>query len=83
MVKHCQGIPISPQDAIERIGFNLNASRERWMTGVTVGRIQDKTRWTKALGEAVTVVYGDWNEGSEPNKHCRGGDRVTRGLHSN
>ena len=24
-----------------------------------VGRIQDKTRWTKALGEAVTFVYGD------------------------
>ena len=23
-----------------------------------VGRIQDKTRWTKALGEAVAVVYG-------------------------
>jgi hypothetical protein len=21
--------------------------------------IQDKTRWTKAVGEAVTVVYGD------------------------
>ena len=33
---------------------------------VGLGRIQDKTRWTKALGEAVTVVYGDWNEGSEP-----------------
>jgi hypothetical protein len=27
-----------------------------------VRRIQDKTRWTKALGEATTVVYGDCNE---------------------
>jgi hypothetical protein len=51
-------------------------------TVVGLGRIQDKTRWTKALGEAATVVYGDWNEGSEPNKYCRGGDRVTSGLHS-
>jgi len=31
----------------------VNASRERWVTAVAVGRIQDKTRWTKALGEAV------------------------------
>ena len=30
-----------------------------WATAVAVGRIQDKTRWTKALGEAVTFVYGD------------------------
>ena len=45
-------------------------------------RSQDKTRWTKALGEAVTVAYGDWNEGSEPSKQCRGGDRVTSGPHS-
>ena len=29
-----------------------------WVRAVAVGRIQDKTRWTKALGEAVTVVYG-------------------------
>ena len=29
------------------------------MTAVGVERIQDKTRWTKALGEAVTIVYGD------------------------
>jgi hypothetical protein len=34
-----------------------------WATAVAVGRIQDKTRWTKALGEAVMVVYGD----------CKGG----------
>jgi hypothetical protein len=33
-----------------------------WATAVA-GRIQDKTRWTKALGEAVMVVYGD----------CKGG----------
>ena len=30
-----------------------------WVTAVGIGRIQDKTRWTKALGEAVMVVYGD------------------------
>ena len=29
------------------------------MTAVGVERIQDKTRWAKALGEAVTFVYGD------------------------
>ena len=45
-----------------------------------VGRIQDKTRWTKALGEAVTVVYGDCNAGSAPSKHRRAGDRVTSGA---
>ena len=30
-----------------------------WVTAVGIERIQDKTRWTKALGEAVTFVYGD------------------------
>ena len=40
-----------------------------WVTGVGVGRIQDKTRWTKALGEAVMVVYGDCNEDIELSKH--------------
>ena len=30
-----------------------------WATAVGIGRIQAKTRWTKALGEAVTFVYGD------------------------
>jgi hypothetical protein len=30
-----------------------------WTTAVGVGRIQDKTRWTKALDEAMMVVYGD------------------------
>ena len=33
-----------------------------WVRAVGLGRIQDKTRWTKALGEAVTVVYGDCTE---------------------
>jgi len=28
-------------------------------TAVGIGRIQDKTRWTKGMGEAVTFVYGD------------------------
>ena len=30
-----------------------------WATAVGIRRIQDKTRWTKAVGEAVTFVYGD------------------------
>jgi hypothetical protein len=54
-----------------------------WVTVVEVGRIQDKTRWTKAVGEAVTVVYGDCNEGSDPSKHRSTGDRETSRLHSN
>jgi hypothetical protein len=37
-------------------------SESDWATSVAVGRIQDKTRWTKALGTAVTFVYGDWKE---------------------
>jgi hypothetical protein len=49
---------------------------------VGLGRIQDKTRWTKALDEAVTVVYGDCNHGRAPSKHRRAGDRVTSGPHS-
>jgi len=36
-----------------------------WATAVGVGGIQDKTRWTKALGEAVPLVYGDCNEDIE------------------
>jgi hypothetical protein len=40
-----------------------------WVRAVGVGRIQDKTRWTKAVGEAVTVVYGDCNEDIELSKH--------------
>jgi hypothetical protein len=51
------------QDGTERIGFNLNASRSDWVTAVGIGRIQDKTRWTKAVGEAVTFVYGDCTGG--------------------
>jgi hypothetical protein len=53
-----------------------------WATAVAVGRIQVKTRWTKALGEAVMVVYGDCNEGSEPSKHRSTGDCETSGQHS-
>ena len=44
-------------------------SESDWATAVGVGRIQDKTRWTKALGEAVPVVYGDCNEDIELSKH--------------
>ena len=40
-----------------------------WATAVGVGRIQDKTGWTKAVGEGMTVVYGDSNEESELSKH--------------
>jgi hypothetical protein len=39
-----------------------------WTRAVGVGRIQDKTRWTKALGEVVTVVYGDCIEDMELSK---------------
>ena len=53
-----------------------------WVRAVGLGRIQDKTRWTKALGEAVVVVYGDCNPGSAPSKHRRAGDRVRSGAHS-
>jgi hypothetical protein len=44
-----------------------------WTTAVGVGRIQDKTRWTKALDEAVPVVYGDCNEDIELSKHSSTG----------
>jgi hypothetical protein len=47
-----------------------------------VGRIQDKSRWTKALGEAATVGYGDWKHGREANPHRRAGDRMMNGAHS-
>lgn len=40
-----------------------------WATVVGAGRIQDKTRWTKAMGEAVPVVYGDCNKDIELSKH--------------
>ena len=61
--------PSSPQDGTVRIGFNLNASRNDWATALGVERIQDKTRWTKALGEAVTVVYGDCKEEIGESRH--------------
>ena len=53
-----------------------------WVTAVGVGRIQDKTRWTKAVGEAVTVVYGDCNEDIELSKHGRavGFDKAGQSL---
>ena len=53
-----------------------------WVTAVGIGRIQDKTRWTKVWGEAATVVYGDSKEGSEPSKDRSTGDRETRGPDS-
>ena len=34
-----------------------------WVIAVGSGCIQDKTRWTKAFGEAVTFVYGDCTGG--------------------
>ena len=52
------------------------------MTPVGVERIQDKTRWTKALGEAVMVVYGDCNEDIELSKHssAAGFDKAGQSL---
>jgi len=40
-----------------------------WVTAVGIGRIQDKTRWTKAVGEAATFVYGDCNEEIDLSQH--------------
>jgi hypothetical protein len=40
-----------------------------WVRAVAVRGIQDKTRWTKALGEAVTVVYGDCKEELGQGRH--------------
>jgi hypothetical protein len=53
-----------------------------WVRAVGVGRIQDKTRWTKALGEAVTVVYGDCIEDMDLSKHSGAGghERTTQHL---
>jgi hypothetical protein len=39
------------------------------LTDLRVGRIQDKTRWTKALGEAARLVYGDCEKNSCQSKH--------------
>ena len=50
-----------------------------------VGRILDKTRWTKALGEVATVVYVDCNEDIDLSKddravgHERSGQYLRRG----
>ena len=52
-----------------------------WARAVGVGRIQDKTRWTKALGEAVTVVYGDSIEDMDLSKHSGAGDHETTMRH--
>jgi hypothetical protein len=50
-----------------------------WARAGGIGRIQDKTRWTKALGEAVTVVYGDCSKDVELSKHSgTGGHETTR-----
>jgi hypothetical protein len=50
-----------------------------WARAGGIGRIQDKTHWTKALGEAATVVYGDCNEDMDLSKHSRaGGYETTR-----
>ena len=57
-----------------------------WVRAVAVRGIQDKTRWTKALGEAVTVAYGDCKEelgrgrhtGRFAHKHT--GPLLTQGL---
>jgi hypothetical protein len=40
-----------------------------WAPVVGVGRIQDKTRWTKAMGDAATFPYGDCNEEIELSQH--------------
>ena len=53
--KGCQSL----QDAIKRIGFISNPNQERRIKPGPVTGIGDKTRWTKALGKAATVVYGD------------------------
>jgi hypothetical protein len=46
-----------------------------------VGRIQDKTRWIKALGEAATVVYGDCNEDMDLSKHSAVGGHERTGRY--
>jgi hypothetical protein len=48
------------------------------VTPVGVERIQDNTRWTKALGEAVTYVYGDCKvEIGQRRRNSRVGDENT------
>ena len=48
---------------------------------VRIGRIQDKTRWTKALGEAATVVYGDCNGDIELRQHSSAVGRQETGQY--
>ena len=45
------------------------------------GAFRIKTRWTKALGEAVTVVYGDSIEDMDLSKHSGAGDHETTMRH--
>ena len=52
-----------------------------WATAVAVGRIQDKTRWTKALGEVAMVVYVDCNEDIDLSKHDRAVGQETSGQY--
>ena len=52
-----------------------------WARAVGVGRIEDKTRWTKALGEAVPVVYGDCIEDMDLSKHSGAGVHETTMRH--
>ena len=46
-----------------------------------VGRILDKTRWTKALGEVATVLYVDCNEDIDLSKHDRAVGQETSGQY--
>ena len=52
-----------------------------WATVVGVGRIQDKTRWTKAWGEVARVVYVDCNEDIDLSKHDRAVGQETSGQY--
>ena len=51
------------------------------MAAVGVERIEDKTRWTKALGEAAMIVYGDCTEDIELCKHSSAVDHEDTGQH--
>jgi len=46
-------------------------AKSDWVTAVAVRRIQDKTRWTKALGEAITFVYEDCTGEIRRSRHSR------------
>ena len=68
------------------VDLGRNTHRSDWVTAVGVERIQDKTRWTKALDEAVTFVYGDCTEEigqsrcSSTADHANTGQSLTRRL---